>query len=190
MAFGCITEDYKNVLHNLIANKIAYESIGAIVDTIPLCEREKVTAPGRVSPRPIPARWPSVVYHNEKGEATEFDSPSALHKKLFDEPVSGQVCSEDGTSCRALSLVDNFKIRGFIVRGDGEEAPVPAGDMTRKAIEHMYDDWKSKLLNENKKFIVFHPGAPEIKAASKEAEKKPRKITVGKTFGGLNALPG
>jgi len=170
---SCITEDNKNIILNLIEvaetpqEKVLFKKI---VDKIPICEFATATkAPGTAASRKMAPRWPPAVYYNEKGEAEPWDSPSQLYEHLTGRKVSGQLCNEEGTACRALSLVDNFIISGFIVRGNGEPPPPSIG--TRSEVERAHQAWKEHLNATGKKFLVFHPKAPLVKEMQEKAER-------------------
>lgn len=178
---GCITEDYRDILIGLLDMETEKAIIAAVVGTIPICPGERISgksvafgklkAPGVL--RTVPSRWPSAIYFNEAGEQEPWDSPSGLYKHLTGNPVSGQVCNDEGTSCRALSLVDNFTISGFIVRGNGEPPPPSIG--SKSEVEKRHQAWKSHLLETDKKFLVFHPKAPGIQEGAEKAERSAKK---------------
>ncbi len=178
---GCITDNWRKVLSKSLEDEnIPREKIEQVIGFIPRCEdRPAAKEPSAGPARKMAARWPGAVYIDEKGEQEEFDSPSQLYTSLTGDKVSGQICDittvggKHIESCRAMSLVDNFTIHGYVVRGDGDPPPPSTGSKT--AVHEAHEAWKQKLLDENKKFIVMHPMTPTLQEAQKKAEKGPKK---------------
>jgi len=166
--FGCISKGLADFLMMMIDQEQSYDVLKAVVHAFPLCPDGNVPV-AKLTTRKIATRWPAAVYYDEKGEATPYDSPSELYTELTGERVSGQTCNDEGTSCRALSLIDNFTIHGFIVRGNGEAPPISVG--TKSQIEGKAQAWKTHLIEEEKQFLVFHPESPYLKEAQEKAEK-------------------
>lgn len=139
---GCITDDYREILKNLVATEIEKQALIAIVDVIPRCPPGGPSAPdpGLKLPGTRHAAEPwgiEPVYIDAEGKSEKFSSPSALVKHLG-LPMSGTVCDASGTKCRATSAIDILRISGYTVSGDGEP---------RKASEG------------GKKLTVYHPDA-------------------------------
>jgi len=173
---SCITEDYKIILTNMVQAETDKAIVKGLLDTIPLCTDipgfpgGPVEA-GKRTERHMAERWPSAQFINAKREVSEWDSPSKLYTHLTGERVSGSVCDLKGEKCRALSLVDNFLIAGFIVKGDGEDPPPSAG--TKTEVERAHTAWKDHLNATGKKFIVIHPEA--LKEAVEEVKNEVKK---------------
>ncbi len=180
---GCITDNWREVLTKSLEDEnIPRERIDTLVGFIPRCEDRPAltpTAAKATGERKWATRWPGAVYIDEKGEQTAHESPSALYTELTGDKVSGQVCDittvlgKKVEACRALSLVDNFTIHGYVVRGNGEPPPASTGSKT--AVHDAHEAWKQKLLRENKFFIVMHPKTPTLQEAQKKAEGAPKK---------------
>jgi len=140
---GCITQDYKDMLVGLVAQKLGATEITGVIKAIPLCAEVK---PAREAveraKRAVPAAWGiEPVYVNAKGKRETFSSPSALVKALG-LPMSGIQCDTEGKKCKASSAIDILRIHGYTVSGDGEP---------RKAAEG------------GKKLTVLHPDAVKEK---------------------------
>ncbi len=165
--FGCISKGLADFLVMFIDQGASQDTLKQIVSAFPRCPDGNVPV-AKLTERKRPANWPAAIYFDEDGDAEPFDSPSELYTHLTGEKVSGQVCDDEGKSCRALSLIDNFTIKGFVVRGDGEAPPLSIG--SRSQIENKAQAWKQHLLNEGLDFMVFHPDCPYLKEASKKAE--------------------
>ena len=149
---GCITQDYKDILVNMIAAEVDKAILGGFISVIPICEPSGPLA-GAVEKAKRKAAMPWGIkpkYVDENGEEEEFSSPSALVGALG-LPMSGTQCDESGNTCDAMSVVDILRFHGFIVKGNGEDP--------------------KKVSEGGHQFLVWHPEAPQIK----EAEEKPRK---------------
>lgn len=184
---GCITEDFKQIITGMFEQaEMPRETIAAVFKTIPVCPTPTGPAPAgggastrSFQPKAMAKRWPSAYYIDEKGEKHEADSPSKLFTELTGDRVSGQICDittvtgKPVEKCRALSLVDNFTIHGYVVRGNGEPPPPSTG--SKAEVEKAHDEWKRKLNEEGKHFIVMHPKAPQLQEAQKKAEAQPAK---------------
>jgi len=172
MADGmCMTRGLADFLIQFIDQGIDDEMLKKMLRAVKVCPDEVSSSVpvAKLTTRKLAERWPPAVYFDEKGDSEPFDSPSELYTKLTGEKVSGQVCDDEGTSCRALSLIDNFTIKGFIVRGNGEAPPISTG--SRSQIENKAQAWKHHLIEEDKQFMVFHPESPFLKEAQAKAEK-------------------
>lgn len=143
---GCITKDYKDMLVNMLASEVGKDIIKEMVKYIPLCEERPVAAPAREEVERVKRKLPEVwglepVYFDAEGKETKYSSPSALVQSLGLK-VSGIQCDAEGKSCRATSVVEILRLKGYTVSGDGEP---------RKAAEG------GKVLK------VYHPDAPQLK---------------------------
>jgi len=173
----CISEFYKGQLETLI-QYVTKDVLMEIVQKWPTCEGGiPVSQSGIViqkSERVTAEPWPTATYYGKDGKIME-GSFSGLFKEIFGVPVTQDlVCSrtDRGQKCRALSTVENFRNRGMIIKGNGEDPPVPNGDMSSSQVEKMYKDWKDHLIKKGLKIKVFHPEYPGIKDAAHEAERK------------------
>ena len=142
---GCITEDYKDIVHGLIDQETAKEIVLAVVTAIPLC-KDVVGAPAKAvaeaKARKVPTPWGiEPVYIDKGGKRTTFSSPSALVKHL-DLPMSGIQCDTEGKTCKALSVVDILRVHGYTVTANGEPKKAAEGGT---------------------KMMVIHPEAPKKK---------------------------
>jgi hypothetical protein len=146
---GCITQDYKDIILQMIENEAEKQVITGFVQYIPLCETPTASKEAvERAKRAVPEVWGiEPVYVDENGKETNYSSPSALVKDLGLK-VSGIQCDTEGKSCKAMSVVDILRIKGYTVSGDGEPRKKSEG---------------------GEKLTVFHPDAPQMK------ETKPKK---------------
>lgn len=169
----CITEGYKGILKSMIDAKTSHEVLSVVVAGIPLCPSglvpvrvtEAVREAQREGIRRMATRWPSATYYDEAGRITPWDSPSALYEKVIGGSPSKQVVCEverGEEKCSPASMVQSFQIHGFLVRGNGEPPPAFKEDMTMRQKVELHEQWKQSLLQRDKKFIVYHPKAPQI----------------------------
>ncbi len=182
---GCITDNWRTTLGKALENEnFPRDKINTVISIIPRCEDRPAAVKETGTVRKWASRWPAAIYIDEKGEQETFDSPSQLYTRLTGDKVSGQICDITTVagghvkSCRALSLVDNFTIHGYIVRGNG--APPPPSTGSKTEIHDAHEAWKQKLLDEGKSFIVMHPKTPTLQEAQKKAEAGPKKGKRGK----------
>jgi hypothetical protein len=145
---GCITDDYRSILHNAIDGGIDTKTVLAILDVIPECRKmeagaalapgSQVTGKRRMSAAP----WDlEPVYVDAEGKKEKFTSPSAL-VKFLGLPMSGSICDPTGKKCRATSAIEIMRIAGYTVSGNGEPRKKAEGGV---------------------KLTVFHPDAIEGK---------------------------
>lgn len=177
MVESCITKDYKDLLAGLIEKDTRKELMLAMVEVIPVCTQPAPAAVKTVVERASAARWPDANYYDKDG-SVKTGSFSGLFREIYGVPVTEDlVCRTwgDKQECRSPSTVENFRNRGDIVKGNGEEAPVPASNMSSGQIEKLYGDWKNRLLSANMKINIFHPESPVIKEATKTVEKTAKK---------------
>jgi hypothetical protein len=179
---GCITDEWRGILQGMVAKDADKAVILGLLDHIPRCEdvrgRSAPTSSGGT--RKAATLWPSPAYYiNEKGEKIEYGSPSAMYTALTGLKPSGAVCViRDGekVKCRSNSLIDNFYHAGFIVRGNGEPAPVSDEKKSDAQNQEASESWKRHLLDTGKHFTVLHPKSPELQEAAAKADaKKPTK---------------
>ena len=172
---SCITKDYKDILIGLIDANTAKEMMRTIVGALPLCA--SVPAAKATVERASATRWPDANYYSQDG-TVKTGSFSGLFKDVYGQSVTEDLVCRwwgDKQECRSPSTVENFRNRGDIVKGNGEEAPVPKLDMSAGQIKRLYSDWKDRLLTEGKTINIFHPEAPAIKEATKIVAKTARK---------------
>lgn len=181
---ACISREYKDTLKALFAAKVADSILEQVVNTWELCpsgqqvisqaQQSIKAAVETAGKRGVAEPWPEAIYYGKDGKAVT-GSFSGLFKDIFGEDVlHDKVCriTETGKAqCRALSTVENWRNRGMIVKGNGEDPPVPKGDMSSDAIERMYKDWKKHLILTGKKVRIYHPENPDIKKAADKAEE-------------------
>ena len=172
---SCITQDLKTLLLNMIEKKRPYEMMAVIVaDAMPVCEasmfQELAESAKAASERAAPEQWPAAVLYKEDGSKEE-GTISGLYKDTFNERVTeAVVCrvSRPGLpDCRAVSAVENWRAKGYLVKGNGEPAPVITKDMSTNAATRMFKDWKEKLIKEGKAINIYHPSQVETKKKSK-----------------------
>ncbi len=180
---GCITDEWRGILQGMVAKDADKAVILGLLDHIPRCEDVRgtsaPTSKGGGTRKPAKL-WPSPAYYiNEKGEKIEYNSPSAMYKVLTGLEPSGAVCViRDGekVKCHSNSLIDNFYHAGFIVRGNGEPAPVSDEKKTEAQNLEASESWKRHLFDTGKHFMVLHPKSPELQEAAAKADaKKPTK---------------
>jgi hypothetical protein len=169
----CITQDVKSMLATLLAKEIPVAVLATVIDAIPSCESMGLgKAVAVAQTKRETENWPDAVLHDEKGEEVA-GSLSGLFKDTFGVPVTEdlvcRITREGQPDCRAISAVENWQNRGYIVKGDGEASPVVEKGQSTGDIDRMYKNWKSKLLSENKVINIYHPKSPEVEI------KKPRK---------------
>ena len=133
------------------------------------------------------------VYINEKGEPKTFVdkdgdplSVSALYTQLTGKKVSGTIDACGVKGCYCGTVVDNYNLDNYIVRGNGEDPPtrpVPLGGVgrgqgklttaQREDYVRRTNEWKDHLKATGKKFIVIHPDAPNAKSAAARVQNTP-----------------
>ncbi len=179
---GCIPDLLRGILQGMVASDADKAVILGLLDQIPRCEdiRATSTPTSGSGIRKAATLWPSPAYYiNEKGEKIEYNSPSAMYTALTGLKPSGAVCViRDGekVKCRSNSLIDNFYHAGFIVRGNGEPAPVSDEKKNDTQNQEASESWKRHLLDTGKHFTVLHPKSPELQEAAAKADaKKPTK---------------
>ncbi len=165
---GCITSDWRDTLTAVLTQKVLHSAILEVVKVIPICGTGVAgTSTQKTAEKVEKARegakgWGKVLYFDEKCRQNLKDSPSGLFKELFGvEVTEDEVCriqsGEERKECRALSVVENFRNRGYHIAGDGEEAPMPKGELSSAAQEREYKEWKEHLLKTGKMMRVYHP---------------------------------
>jgi len=149
---GCITDDYKQIILQMLKDEAEKAVVTGFVTYIPLCPAagpsgEEVAR----AKRNVPEIWGiEPTYVDDKGKETTFSSPSALVKHLGLK-VSGIQCDTEGKSCKAQSVVEIIRIAGYTVSGDGEPRKKSEG---------------------GEKLTVFHPEAPQMKEVKTKAARK------------------
>lgn len=179
MGENCISADFKTMILGMLDKQMEPTVIHQVVDNLmPTCESLGigVTKADVAKTRTSPEQWPEATLY-EKGGGTKTGTISGLFKETFGIPVTQDVvCAirsgEEKPECRAISSVENWRDRGYIVKGNGEVAPIPSGDLSAPAQTRILKDWKDKLLQENKKLHIYHPDSPLVKAATEAAKKE------------------
>jgi hypothetical protein len=169
---SCISQDLKTVFMAMLNKKIAPETILQVVEAFPTCESVGVGSPAAKeavaeSKRHMAQRWPAAIYVDKKGKTTEHSSASALYEELTGKKPSGSICDEEGNKCTAATLIDSFRFHGYIVQGNGEDAP--ATDPDKPALNlRLHSEWKEHLNATGKKIVIIHPKSPTIKQIQQE----------------------
>jgi hypothetical protein len=165
MATTCITADLKTMLMGMIDKKMSYDVMHQVVDAMfPVCEEGGVAMPSKqavASTRKMAARWPAAIYVDKTGARTEYPSASALYEKLTGKKPSGSICDDEGKKCTAATLVDSFRFNGYIVQGNGEEAPPTDPEHPEMNLK-LHSEWKDHLNAKGLKIIIVHPESPTI----------------------------
>ena len=183
MADDCITSGYKNVLLGLLNAETEAAVIAAVLDTFKPCSPAATTGGPTVKikkDRAAAGLWPNAIYYNKDGTTRE-GSFSGLYKELYGTPVTSReayICRwwgpGDQIECRSPSTVENFRDKGDIVKGDGEDPPPQNPDWDFDQVEAADKAWKASLLERGLKIHIYHPEHPTIKAATEEVKKSPR----------------
>lgn len=177
---GCITQDYKDLFLDFIEGDTSKELLKQFVKVLAVCPTAATRPGAAVKPtveRSVAGRWPDANYYGKDGKV-QTGSFSGLFKEIYGTPVTEDLVCRwwgDRSECRSPSTVENFRNRGDIVKGNGEEAPTPVTNMSSGQIERLYSTWKDKLLTEGKQIHIYHPENPAIKEATKIVEKSARK---------------
>ncbi|MDD5220283.1 MAG: hypothetical protein PHV11_06940 [Candidatus Bipolaricaulis sp.] len=122
----CISSGYKDLLATLIDRDVAKNILTEVLNGLPICEpmpstlslegQKKVEAQRKKSPE-----WGvQVDYTNEKGDTVSYGSPSAVVKALGLKMSETQTLC-DGEKCKALDVVDIFRLQGYIVACEDEK---------------------------------------------------------------------
>ena len=185
MATDCISKGFADALITLINMNVSSTSLADVISSMPRCP---TTFPGGGKSLPFLAQgkragavqWPLATYVDEQGRIHEATSPTALHRELLGQEVSGQIClieenletGQKREDCKVVSVIDALAHGGFVIRGDGEPPPVKGVNQSYPEFDRSQRAWKDKLLREGKSIIVYHPNAPELRKATAETEKK------------------
>ena len=143
---GCMTEDYKTILVELVAKNVPHDVLKYVVNSIPICPigGPAVSAVKKAaeSKRGVPERWPEPDYIDAEGKRTHFSSISALIDKLgFKMSGTQVVCNiETGVEekCKAASSVEILRLQGYTVEGDGEPTKLSEGGKVLTVIHPDY----------------------------------------------------
>jgi hypothetical protein len=123
MTVACISEEYRQILVNLVDQNTPKDVLMALVKGIPACTAptaEAVEKAKEEAKRKVPEIWGiEPIYVDENGKSQTFSSPSALVKHL-NLPMSGIQCDIEGKKCKASSAIDILRVHGYTVSGDGE----------------------------------------------------------------------
>ena len=165
MATTCITADLKAMLLNMIDKKMSHETMKQVVEGLfPVCEEGGVAMPTKLavaSTRKMASRWPPAIYIDKEGKRSEETSASSLYEKLTGKKPSGSICDDEGKKCTAATLIDSFRFHGYIVQGNGEDAPPTDPEDPSKNLK-LHSEWKDHLNAKGLKMIIVHPESPTI----------------------------
>jgi len=151
----CIGQGYKDLLAALITRDTAKNILIEVLNGMPICEPLPQTLSNEglkqlEATRKKSAEWGVAVdYTDEKGNTTKYGSPSAL-AKFLNLKMSGQQTVCDGEKCKALDVVDIFRLQGYTVDCEVER---------EGKIEITLDCVKAEAGG--KAMHVIHPGAFE-----------------------------
>ncbi len=160
----CIGQGYKDLLTSLISRDVAKNIVVEVLSSMPICEPPPSTlsdeglAKLEAARKKSPEWGVKVDYTNENGITTEYGSPSALAKALGLK-MSGLQTICDGEKCKAMDVVDIFRLQGFTV--DCEVEREGKLELTPDCV---------KAEAGGKAMHVIHPGAFE--PLTKKAAKK------------------
>lgn len=171
----CIGQGYKDLLSTLITRDVAKNVLVEVLSGMPICE----PMPHTLSPegqkevevaRKKALEWGvKVDYTDEKGVVhTEYTSPSGVIKAIGLKMSETQtIC--DGTKCKALDVVDIFRLQGYVVACEDEKG--------------FTLDCK-KAAAGGKAMHIIHPSVLTMKpkASGKLPEEIRKAIEVGKTY--------
>ena len=170
----CIGRGYKDLLENLISKDVAQSVLISVLGGMSICEPLPSTlstegAKEVVASRAKATTWGIPVdYTNERGETKGNYTPSGLIKEL-NLKMSGVQTLCDDTKCKAVDVVDIFRLQGFIVACEDEKGLTLD---CRKAAEG------------GKAMHVIHPAVITMKkpAFSKLPEQIRQALDIGKAF--------
>ena len=161
----CISRGYKDLLSTLISKNMAQNILIEVLGGMPICEpmpstlspegQAKVEAARQKSPE-----WNvKVDYTDAAGVTTPANSPSDLARRLGLK-ISGLQTLCDGEKCKAVDVVDIFRLQGFMVECEVEKDG---------KIETTLDCVKA--AGGGKAMHVYHPGVFELKNGKKITAK-------------------
>ena len=170
----CIGQGYKDLLATLINRDVAKNILVEVLNGMPICEpmpqtlsvvgQAQVEATRKKSPE-----WGLAVdYTNDKGETVKYGSPSAVIKALGLKMSETQtIC--DGIKCKALDVVDIFRLQGYVVACEDEKGLTL--DCTKAGAG-------------GKAMHIMHPALTTMKKAQygKLPETVRKYVEVGKTY--------
>lgn len=117
---GCITDDYREILKNMVAEDIAKEVVLGMLTAIPRCPTGGSNL--KLSQRSgFQKGYGEVIFFDEKGTKETFSSMSSFIESKGGK-ISGTIpaemitiCSEDHSSCRVDSSFDIATLMGYEV---------------------------------------------------------------------------
>lgn len=122
----CIGKGYKDLLATLLNRDVAKNILVEVLNGMPICEPmpSTLSAEGlkevEATRKKSPEWGVAVDYTNDKGETVKYGSPSAVIKALGLKMSETQtIC--DGTKCKALDVVDIFRLQGYVVACEDEK---------------------------------------------------------------------
>lgn len=121
----CIGKGYKDLLTALINTNVGKDTLIDVLANMPICEQPaaQLSPAGQEKQESTRVKAPNwdvkVDYMNEKGAVETFTSPSELARRLGLKMSGVQVC--DSVKCKAVDVVDIFRLNGYLVECETEE---------------------------------------------------------------------
>lgn len=120
---GCITDDYRAIVKNLVDAGADKAVIGGVLQGIPSCPEIKAAKEGAEREGAKP--WGvAVTYIDSKGKKEDAGSLSGLVRERG-LPMSGIQCDASGKKCTAASAADILRIHGYTLIQGGKEIGTP-----------------------------------------------------------------
>jgi hypothetical protein len=174
MAVDCISKGYKELLEMMVDRDVSKTTMKEVLSTMPVCESlpQILTPEGKKEEVKRRAKAPDwnvkVDYTDDKGVTTPATSPSALIKTLGLKMSETQTICDD-QKCTAMSVVDIFRIQGYVVACEDEKG--------------LTLDCKKSVAG-GKAMHVYHPALLTLKpkAAGQLSEEIRRALAIGKTW--------
>lgn len=170
----CISRGYKDLLATLISRDVAKNILVEVLNGLPICEPmpQTLSPEGQKQVEALRKKSPEwgvkVDYTNDKGETVNYGSPSAVIKALGLKMSETQTLC-DGEKCKALDVVDIFRLQGYIVTCEDEKG------LTLDC---------QKAAAGGKAMHIIHPALSTMKKAQfgKLPEPVRQYVEVGKTW--------
>ncbi len=157
----CISKGYKDLLATLMSRDVGKNILMEVLQSLPLCEPMPTTL-SQAGLKEIEARrqkspeWNiHVDYTDQNGKVSTFPSPSALTKALGLK-MSGLQTLCDGEKCKAMDVVDIFRLHGYVVECEVEKDG---------KVETTLDC--AKAIAGGKAMHVYHPDLFEVTKPAK-----------------------
>jgi len=164
----CIGQGYKDLLAALITRDTAKNILIEVLNGMPICEPMPQTLSNEglkqlEATRKKSAEWNIAVdYTDANCNTTKYGSPSAL-AKFLNLKMSGQQTTCDGEKCKALDVVDIFRLQGYVVECQTEDTLKEGPD--KITLDCVKAEAGGKAMH------VYHPGA----GIACEIKKLPKK---------------